>query len=162
MITQEKLNEIIESHGKWLRNEEGGERADLSGAVLRRANIRDADLSSADLSNAVLRDANLSGAYLSGAFLIRADLRDADFSDAVYQVSRIGSRKGTTTYNATIDNVQCGCWVGWRGGTLADFIARVKSVYGENGSNPNKQYYGEYMAAIEFFLAMKKLGDKND
>ena len=28
-ITQEKLNEIIESHGKWLRNEEGGEKADL-------------------------------------------------------------------------------------------------------------------------------------
>ena len=65
-------------------------------------------------------------------------------------------------YNATIDNVQCGCWGNWRGGTLADFIARIKSVYGENGSNPNKQYYGEYMAAIDFFLAMKKLGDKND
>ena len=132
MITQEKLNVIIESHGKWLRNEKGGERAELRGADLRYA--------------------NLSGADLCGANL----------GDAVYQVTNIGSRKDTTMYNATIDNVQCGCWGNWRGGTLADFIARIKSVYGENGSNPNKQYYGEYMAAIDFFLAMKKLGDKND
>ena len=31
-ISAEKLQEIIESHGRWLRNAEGGERADLSGA----------------------------------------------------------------------------------------------------------------------------------
>ena len=137
MITREKLNEIIESHGKWLRDEKGGKRADL-------------------------RDADLRGADLRGADLRGAVLRDADLSYAVYQVSRIGCRKGTTTYNATLDNVQCGCWGNYRGGTLAEFIARIESVYGENGSSPNKQYYNEYMAAIDFFIQMKKLGDKDD
>ena len=58
-ISAEKLQEIIESHGRWLRNAEGGERADLRGA----------DLSDADLSGADLRSADLSGAYLSGANL---------------------------------------------------------------------------------------------
>lgn len=41
-ITQDQLNEILEKHKKWLNDEEGGERADLSFA----------DLSDADLSNA--------------------------------------------------------------------------------------------------------------
>ena len=41
-----RLAEILEKHSKWLRNEEGGERADLSGAVLSGA-----DLSGADLRN---------------------------------------------------------------------------------------------------------------
>lgn len=33
-ITQEKLNQVITSHGKWLRREDGGERANL-----RKANL---------------------------------------------------------------------------------------------------------------------------
>lgn len=34
-ISAEKLKEILESHGKWWRDEEGGgERADLQGADL--------------------------------------------------------------------------------------------------------------------------------
>ena len=40
-ITQEKLKEIIVSHGKWLRDEEGGERADLKGAYLEGADLRE-------------------------------------------------------------------------------------------------------------------------
>jgi len=55
--TREELDEIIAKHIKWVRSEEGGERADLSGAYLIGA-----DLSGADLSGA-----NLSGAYLSRA-----------------------------------------------------------------------------------------------
>ena len=38
-ITQEKLKEIIASHGKWLRYENGGERADLNGANLSGADL---------------------------------------------------------------------------------------------------------------------------
>ena len=44
-ISQEKLNEIVASHGEWLCNKEGGERANLSGANLSGANLRRADLS---------------------------------------------------------------------------------------------------------------------
>lgn len=70
--TTEQLAEILERHKKWLRDEDGGSRADLS----------DADLSDADLSRANLSDADLSRADLSRANLSHADLRCADLSDA--------------------------------------------------------------------------------
>ena len=181
-ISAKKLQEIIKSHGRWLRNEEGGERADLSGADLsganlrgadlrsadlssanlRSADLRGADLSSADLSSANLRSANLRSADLSGADLSSADLRSADLSGAdldktYYQVVRVGSRRGITTYCVDDDNVLCGCWNGFKGGTLDEFKTRVESVYGREGNNPNEQYYDEYMAAITFFAAMKEM-----
>ena len=166
-ISAKKLQEIIKSHGRWLRNEEGGERANLSGANLRSANLssaylRSADLSGANLSGANLRSADLRSANLSGANLRSADLSDADLSDAdldktYYQVVRIGSRRGTTTYCVDDDNVLCGCWNNYKGGTLEEFKTRVESVYGREGNNPNEQYYDEYMAAITFFAAMKEM-----
>ena len=196
-ISAEKVQEIIKSHGRWLRNEEGGERANLRGADLRGANLRganlrdaylrganlrganlrDANLSGANLSGANLRGANLSGANLRGANLSGADLRGANLSGAnlrgaylsdanlsgadldktYYQVVRIGSRRGTTTYCVDDDNVLCGCWNNYKGGTLEEFKTRVESVYGREGNNPNEQYYDEYMAAITFFAAMKEM-----
>ena len=211
-ISAEKLQEIIKSHGRWLRNEEGGERAnlrdaylsganlsdaylsganlrdanlsganlsdanlsgaDLSGANLRGADLRDANLSGANLSDANLSGANLSGANLSGANLSGANLSGANLSGAnlrganlsgadldktYYQVVRIGSRRGTTTYCVDDDNVLCGCWNNYKGGTLEEFKTRVESVYGREGNNPNEQYYDEYMAAITFFAAMKEM-----
>lgn len=171
-ISAEKLQEIIESHGRWLRNEEGGERADLRGADLSGADLRSANLSSANLRSADLRGANLRSATLRSADLRSANLRSADLSDAYlsdaylsdadldktyYQVVRIGSRRGTTTYCVDDDNVLCGCWNNYKGGTLEEFKTRVESVYGREGNNPNEQYYDEYMAAITFFAAMKEM-----
>ena len=181
-ISAKKLQKIIKSHSRWLRNEEGGERAnlrsadlssaDLSGADLRSADLSSADLycadlSSADLSGADLRSANLRSADLSGADLRGADLRSADLRSAdlrsadldktYYQVVRVGSRRGITTYCVDDDNVLCGCWNGFKGGTLDEFKTRVESVYGREGNNPNEQYYDEYMAAITFFAAMKEM-----
>ncbi|WP_442417838.1 pentapeptide repeat-containing protein [Phascolarctobacterium faecium] len=191
-ISAKKLQEIIKSHGRWLRNEEGGERAnlrsadlsgaDLSSADLSSANLRSADLSGANLRGADLRSADLSGADLSSADLSSADLRSADLRSAnlrganlrsadlssanlrganldktYYQVVRIGSRRGTTTYCVDDDNVLCGCWNNYKGGTLEEFKTRVESVYGREGNNPNEQYYDEYMAAITFFAAMKEM-----
>ena len=66
------IKEILEKHRKWLANEAGGSRANLSGAYLRGAYLR----------GAYLRGAYLRGAYLSGADLRCADLRGADLSDA--------------------------------------------------------------------------------
>ena len=63
-----KLQSILNKHKLWLNDEEGGERADLSGA----------DLSGADLRFADLRDADLRGANLSGAVLSCANLSCAD------------------------------------------------------------------------------------
>ncbi|WP_337396722.1 pentapeptide repeat-containing protein [Phascolarctobacterium succinatutens] len=166
-ITQEKLKEIIASHGKWLRYENGGERADLnganlSGADLSGANLCGADLSGADLSGADLNGANLceadlSGADLSGADLNGANLCGADLSKTYYQIVRIGRRNATTTYCVEDDNVRCGCWNNYGGGKLEEFKKRVESVYGEEGKIPNERYYIQYMAAIEFFEKMAKL-----
>lgn len=46
------LRAVLQKHGKWLRDEEGGERADLSGADLFGANLFRADLSGANLFRA--------------------------------------------------------------------------------------------------------------
>ena len=59
-MNQEELNKILESHKKWLNNEEGGIKADLRWADLYGANLREADLREADLYGANLREANLS------------------------------------------------------------------------------------------------------
>ena len=75
------LKKILEEHLLWL-NGKGGRRADLSGANLCDADLRDANLRGADLSGANLCDADLRGANLRGANLRGADLRDADLSGA--------------------------------------------------------------------------------
>ena len=94
-IGTKKLQEIIESHGKWLKFEDGGKCADLRGANLRGAylqcanlrgaNLRGAHLRGADLRDAYLQGANLQGAYLRGAHLRGADLRDAYLQGANLQ-----------------------------------------------------------------------------
>ena len=78
-ITQEQLTKILASHGKWWRDEEGGQRAYLRDADLQRAYLRDADLRGADLRGADLRD----------AYLQCANLRDADLRDAYLQCANL-------------------------------------------------------------------------
>ncbi len=82
-MTPEEIQTILIKHRAWLNNEREGSRADLSDAVLRGADLRDAVLSDAVLRGADLRDAVLSGAYLRGAVLRGADLSGADLRDAV-------------------------------------------------------------------------------
>ena len=81
MNTQD-LQKILEDHLKWLRDEDGGSRADLSGADLSGAKLRSANLRSANLSGADLRSANLRSADLRSAKLRSADLSGADLSRA--------------------------------------------------------------------------------
>ena len=80
-LTKEEI-EVLQRHAKWLKNEEGGEKANLRDANLRDANLRDANLRDADLWDANLRDANLRDADLWGADLRGADLRGANLRDA--------------------------------------------------------------------------------
>ena len=88
VINEQELKDILDKHGKWIRNEEGGERAnltsadltsaDLTSADLRYADLRYADLRYANLTSANLRSANLRSADLTSANLTSADLRSAD------------------------------------------------------------------------------------
>ena len=47
-MDKQELKNILDKHLKWLRGENGGKRANLSGADLSRANLSRADLSGAD------------------------------------------------------------------------------------------------------------------
>ena len=73
---------ILEKHAKWIRGEDGGERADLCNADLCGANLWGANLCGANLWGANLRNANLRGANLRNANLRGADLRNADLCGA--------------------------------------------------------------------------------
>ena len=73
-MTKTELKNILDKHGKWLRSENGGERANLSGADLSGADLSGANLYGANLYGANLYGANLSGANLYGADLYGADL----------------------------------------------------------------------------------------
>ena len=81
-MDKQELKAILGKHLKWLRGEDGGERANLFGANLSGANLFGANLSRANLSGANLSRANLSGANLSGANLSRANLFGANLSGA--------------------------------------------------------------------------------
>jgi hypothetical protein len=81
-ITQEELDKVLELHRKYLNKEEGGVRANLSGAKLSEFDLSYADLTLACLDNADLRHTDLRGADLFGAYLRNADLRNADLRNA--------------------------------------------------------------------------------
>ena len=118
-MTKEELSEIIRLHAKWLSDEPGGIRANLSRANLSDANLSDANLSYANLryanlsranlsdanlsyanlryanlSRANLSDANLSRAYLSRAYLSGANLSDANLSDANLSDANLSGASG--------------------------------------------------------------------
>ncbi|MBJ2290727.1 pentapeptide repeat-containing protein [Pseudomonas sp. MF5691] len=91
--TSEQLAEILGKHRSWLLDEEGGERANLSGA----------NLSGANLSGANLRDANLRGANLRGA-----NLRDANLSGA--NLSEVRELWGASGNCREVKAIQCEYW----------------------------------------------------
>ena len=81
-MTPDELKAVLEAHSKYLRGEEGGQKADLRGANLSEANLSEADLRWANLRGANLSEANLSEANLSGADLRGANLSEADLRGA--------------------------------------------------------------------------------
>ena len=150
-MEQEKLNEIVANHVKWLQGD-GGKRAHLGGAHLEGANLEGADLEGADLELA-----NLRGAHLEGANLRGADLEGAELPIGVYQIVGAGSCNRCTTYDVINDQIVCGCWNDGKGNHLDSFIKRIEMVYGPKGENPDSIHYAEYMSAVAFFKAIKEL-----
>ena len=71
IFTPEVIKTILNKHLLWLKDETGGECADLRSANLSGADLSGASLRSANLSGADLRSANLSGAYLAGVKAVR-------------------------------------------------------------------------------------------
>ena len=63
-MTKTEIDNILKKHAAWLRGEDGGERANLTGANLTGANLTDASLTDADLTDASLTRADLTRANL--------------------------------------------------------------------------------------------------
>lgn len=111
-MTKDELALVLERHAKWLRNEEGGKRADLSGA-----NLYGADLSGADLSGAKLQMKTGDPLELVGR-------------RPVLTIGPLGSRDGILLAFHTDKGVyvRCGCF--WD--TLNAFAAAVEKTHGDN------------------------------
>jgi hypothetical protein len=131
-MTTEKLKQTLDAHAKWLREEDGGIRANLrnaklTGAKLTGANLSEADLSEADLSEADLscanlryadlrrtnlseanlRNANLRNAKLTGAKLTGANLSEADLSEANLRNANLRNAKLTGANLSEAIDIQC-------------------------------------------------------
>ena len=128
-MTKEDLAVILSKHAKWLRDEDGGERANLRDANLRYADLRDADLQDADLRDADLQDADLRDADLRDADLQRADLRDANLRGANLQRANLqyadlqdADLRGADLRDANLD---FSCLPLWCGGSKFKADARL-------------------------------------
>ncbi|EAD1119716.1 pentapeptide repeat-containing protein [Listeria monocytogenes] len=161
-MKQEELDIILENHGKWLRDE-GGERADLTGADLRHANLTNADLTGADLThanltNADLRHANLTNADLRHTNLSNADLRHTNLSNAVLTWVNWQDVRGLTVVAVQVDTTRknnqiayikelhiwtTGCFQG----KLYKLKASIEKTHGDN-EKLRKRYY----RVIDFIL----------
>ena len=140
-ITYEELKDILAKHKKWLNDERGGEKANLRHIDLRCANLGNVDLQYADLYDADLRGADLRGARRPWFLYIGA----------------IGSRSAETICFVDYDNILCGCWNNYQGGTLAEFKKRIDEVYPADSKNEEYQRYRlEYLSAIKMFESMRE------
>ena len=63
-MNREDFEVVLQKHSAWMREEEGGERANLQGEDLRRMNLRETNLREVDLWQTDLREADLRGADL--------------------------------------------------------------------------------------------------
>ena len=121
-MTQEELKQALELHQKWVNNEKGCKRlnlsdvnlrcADLIGANLRRANLRGADLSDANLSDANLRGADLRGADLSDANLRWASTINTRGLDVICVQLNTSDQNRQIQYYVQLEKVTAGCFRG--------------------------------------------------
>lgn len=141
-MKQKELDEILESHKRWLQGRDG-ERADLYEANLSGAHLRGADLAEAYLRRANLSGANLSGADLYGANLTEADLCEADLTGANLRQANFANVTGLSvlcvqvntscenrkiTYIPSLNVVTAGCFQG----TFEEFEKRVEKEHKNN------------------------------
>ncbi|NVS98860.1 pentapeptide repeat-containing protein [Listeria monocytogenes] len=156
-MKQEELDIILENHGKWLRDE-GGERADLTGADLRHTNLSNAVLTGADLTHANLSNADLSNANLTNAVLTNADLSNANLTNAVLTWVNWQDVRGLTVVAVQVDTTRknnqiayikelhiwtTGCFQG----KLYKLKASIEKTHGDN-EKLRKRYY----RVIDFIL----------
>ncbi|EJF0319460.1 pentapeptide repeat-containing protein [Salmonella enterica] len=171
------LSKILEEHKVWITSmHESGSRADLCGANLRGANLRDADLRGANLRDADLRGADLRDADLRGADLRDADLRGADLRDADLRSAdlRGADLRGADLpdltfvilgekYFISITNgeyVRAGC----QNHTVEEWRKYSKHEIAEMDGRKALKFYPRLLSIIDFYLGAGEWPDwvKND
>ncbi|ECE7439403.1 pentapeptide repeat-containing protein [Salmonella enterica] len=154
------LSKILEEHKVWITSmRESGSRADLRGANLCGANLRDADLRGANLCGANLRGAdlrganlcganlrgaNLCGANLCGANLRGADLRGADLPDLTFVI--LGEKYFISITNG--EYVRAGC----QNHTVEEWIKYSKQEIAEMDGRKALKFYPRLLDIIDFYI----------
>ena len=120
--------EILQKHKKWLEGTEGGERANLTGVDLTRANLFRANLNGADLTEAKLFRANLNGADLTEANLFRVNLTRADLTGACLAGANL-TRADLTGANLAGSDLTGACLDGANLIGVRGNLKHIKSVF---------------------------------
>ncbi|EAZ9463601.1 pentapeptide repeat-containing protein [Salmonella enterica] len=161
------LSKILEEHKVWITSmHESGSRADLCGANLRGANLRDADLCGANLRDADLRGADLRDADLRGADLRDADLRGADLRGANLRGADLPDLTFVILgekYFISITNgeyVRAGC----QNHTVEEWRKYSKHEIAEMDGRKALKFYPRLLSIIDFYLGAGEWPDwvKND
>jgi uncharacterized protein YjbI with pentapeptide repeats len=87
-MNPKELEQVLALHARWVKDEEGGVRADLSCAKLMYAYLHGAKLMYAYLMGTDLRYSDLRDAYLHGANFFRAKLQGADFRGTIWEMPK--------------------------------------------------------------------------
>lgn len=82
-LIQHELDEIIERHGRFLRQEKGGIWASFKLMDLSYLDLSNRDLRTADFTGADLCNARLIASDLSETIMFAVDLREADLTRAI-------------------------------------------------------------------------------
>jgi hypothetical protein len=143
----------------------------LSNAKFTYCELINCSFNGVDLSHVSFESSIFSDCIFDSCYLPYVNFNDVIINDAIFNYCRpkhtvvgincIGSRGANTLYFIKKDKVFCGCWNGAQGGSLEKFKKRVETEYGEKSpkgsTKRSKTYYAEYMNAIKFFEAERKL-----
>ena len=134
-FSEQELKDILDKHGQWLRGEEFGEQANLSGSNLSGSNLRDSNLRGSNLSDTNLRGSDLSGSDLRGSDLSGSDLSDSNL--IIFQFER------HVAYFTGSDNmIRIGC----NYMTIDKWIECFESIGQANNYSKNQiKMYGEFI-----------------
>lgn len=148
--------------------------ADLDGTTLAHANLKNTNFASArlnyaDLRGAILHRANFSQADLTnqsknleGADFRATDLTGAKLPEDFYQVVGSGKFKRCTTYDRVNDQIIHGGWINKGKNTIEVFKEHIKNAHEAEDKIFGPRYFAEYLAAIQYFEAIRGQKLKED
>ena len=131
-ISKEELNKILKKHEMWLRNEEGGECANLSYVDLRNADLSNTNLRAANLIGVDLSDGNLYNADLSCTDLRNADLKYANLRCADLRCANL---KFTNLRNADLTSANLEGVDLWNANLIDSKLVGIKTNMNTIGYN---------------------------